>query len=341
MLPLAIAVGMDKPSIRIFKSGTFTDIHGQTLSFGAAELQQIVSSYDAESDPAPLVLGHPKMDDPAWGWVAGLKMDGDTMVAEPADVVPEFADAVRDKRYRKVSASFYPPKHPANPKPGNWYLKHVGFLGAMPPAVKGLGSVSFSEADDDAAFTLSFAEEPIMADTPTVDEQALADRIAALDAREAELATREQTAEQRETAFAEAENERRHGENVAFAEGLIAGGKLAPIGKATIVGLMDVLGSSVVTADATVSFGEGDAAQTPLAAFRSLFDTAAPVVALGEAAAPEAPGTVLTVNFAAPTGYTFNQDEAALTSRAKELQAAEPGLDFWNAYQRVRAEARA
>jgi len=322
-----------KPSIRIFRSGTHTDIHGQTLSFSNDQLAQIVASYDADSDPAPLVVGHPKTDDPAWGWVGALRLDGETIVAEPADLVPEFAEAVRSKRYRKVSASFYPPRHPANPKPGAFYLKHVGFLGAAAPSVKGLGTVSFSEADDDSAFTLSFSEEHAVTDTPTLEE-----REAALALRESQLDTRETTIAGREVSFAEAETSRQHDANVAFAEGLISAGTLAPAGKDKVVGLMDLLDASAVA-----SFGEGDAGQmTPLAAFRSLFDTAHPVVAFGEAApADRDAGPTLTLSFSAPTGYRVEEGQAELHARATEIQGANPGMTFWQAFTQARATAGA
>jgi len=51
---------------------------------------------------------------------------------------------VNKGRYKKISASFYSPNYPFNPAPGSYYLKHVGFLGAVPPAVKGLGDARFS-----------------------------------------------------------------------------------------------------------------------------------------------------------------------------------------------------
>ncbi len=40
--------------------------------------------------------------------------------------------------------------------PGVYYLRHVGFLGAQPPAIKGLAPVEF--ADDADAVTIEFGE---------------------------------------------------------------------------------------------------------------------------------------------------------------------------------------
>ena len=136
------------PTIRILKPGTFASVEGTKVTFGLAELHAIADGYDPESDPAPLVIGHPKMDDPAWGWVGSLAVEDGQLVAHPATIEASFAERVRKGDYRKVSAQLYEPGNPHNPKPGQYYLKHIGFLGAHAPGVKGLGSVQFAEGDE-------------------------------------------------------------------------------------------------------------------------------------------------------------------------------------------------
>ena len=55
--------------------------------------------------------------------------------------------------------AFTPPDHPSNPVPNAYYLRHVGFLGAQPPAVKGLGEARFADVDqDDDLVTIQFAQ---------------------------------------------------------------------------------------------------------------------------------------------------------------------------------------
>lgn len=272
------------PTIRIFRAGTFQDIHGTTHTFSSSDIDDIVASYDAERDPAPLVIGHPQHDNPAYGWVGRLVRDGDGLVAEPSDLVPEFAEAVRAKRYRKVSASLYPPTHPGNPTPGHWNLKHVGFLGAAAPAVKGLGTVSFSEADEGAAFTLPFTPETEMSDTPTPDdrEAAFAEREAALAARQAEIDAQASDLTEREATMIAAERLAIRAEHVAFAEAQVAAGRLAPAGRERVAVLLDVLASAEA-----VSFGEADGELRPVDAFRALLEGAAPVVSFGEVASAE------------------------------------------------------
>ncbi len=140
--------------IEIFRTGTHSPLKGAALTFGVAELEAIAASYDPASYEAPIVVGHPALDAPAYGWIASLRVNGDRLLATPKDVDVQFAAAVREKKYKRVSASFWPPVAPNNPTPGKWALKHVGFLGAAAPAVKGLKPAQF--ADDDGA--LEFAD---------------------------------------------------------------------------------------------------------------------------------------------------------------------------------------
>lgn len=138
--------------IEIFKPGRHQASSGSVISFTESHLSQAARVYSPELHRAPLVVGHPKTDDVAYGHVASLAFNEATarLVAEPADVEPAFAELVADGRLLAVSASFYPPGHAANPVPDSYYLRHVGFLGAEAPAVKGLKrpSVAFAEHED-------------------------------------------------------------------------------------------------------------------------------------------------------------------------------------------------
>lgn len=131
--------------IEIFRAGKHTDVNGNTREFTQADLQNIADSYDAASSEAPLVVGHPKINAPAYGWVEGLSVQGDVLFAKPHQVDAEFAEMVNAGRFKKRSASLFTPDAPNNPKPGQFYLRHVGFLGAAAPAVKGLRDCSFAD----------------------------------------------------------------------------------------------------------------------------------------------------------------------------------------------------
>ena len=138
--------------IEIFRAGTQVDSAGDTRVFTLQDIQAMAASYNPARHEAPLTLGHPESDRPAYGWVKGLTATTDGRLLMMADKVePAFAASVKASRYKKRSASFYPPLAPNNPAPGKWYLRHVGWLGAQPPAVQGLADVKFGTAADDGA----------------------------------------------------------------------------------------------------------------------------------------------------------------------------------------------
>lgn len=133
--------------IEVFRAGKHTTHHGKEMEFTEADLDKI-ASYDPKAHEAPVVIGHPKVGDPAVGWVEGLKREGNKLLAKMSKLHPAFSEAVKDGWYKKRSISLYPDKT----------LRHIGFLGAMPPAVKGLAEISFAEGEPDT-FEMEFSED--------------------------------------------------------------------------------------------------------------------------------------------------------------------------------------
>lgn len=144
----------NKP-IQIFKPGKHTPMSGAALSFSETDLSATAAAYDPAKHEAPLVCGHPKHDDPAYGWVGKLSFADGALEADPTQVDPAFAEMVGKGAFKKISASFYSPDSPSNPVPGVYYLRHVGFLGAIPPGVKGLRNPSFADTEQGV---IEFAE---------------------------------------------------------------------------------------------------------------------------------------------------------------------------------------
>lgn len=135
--------------IKIFKVGAHTSMQGISKDYTRDMLADCVAAYNPQTHEAPLVIGHPKTEDPAMGWVDHLELSDDGyLLAYPKQIDPEFAENVNAGKHNKISASFYLPESQVNPTPGKLYLRHVGFLGAEPPAVKGLGTVQFAEHED-------------------------------------------------------------------------------------------------------------------------------------------------------------------------------------------------
>ena len=125
----------------------------------ADALARTAQAYDPALHEAPLVIGHPADDAPAHGWVQSLDFSEPLLNAVPHQVDAQFSEQVTSGRYRKISASFYRPEAACNPKPGVWYLRHVGFLGARPPGVKGLPAVQFAAGETAEDYdTVEFAE---------------------------------------------------------------------------------------------------------------------------------------------------------------------------------------
>ena len=132
--------------IEIFRAGRRVARDGAVADMSEADIAAAAQAYDPSASEAPVVVGHPADNCPAYGWVKRLRAEGPALLAELDQVDPMFAGLVNDGRYKKISASFYSPLSAENPRPGVWYLRHVGFLGAQPPAVKGLRPVCFSSS---------------------------------------------------------------------------------------------------------------------------------------------------------------------------------------------------
>ena len=138
---------MTTKTLQIFRPGKHTAMSGAALSFSESDLAATAAAYDPAKHEAPLVCGHPKHDDPAYGWVGKLAFVEGGLAAEPVQVNADFAELVNAGAFKKISASFYAPDSPSNPVPGVYYLRHVGFLGAQAPAVKGMRNPSFADGE--------------------------------------------------------------------------------------------------------------------------------------------------------------------------------------------------
>jgi hypothetical protein len=142
-------------AIELFKPGRHITMSGEVITFSDSDLRATAEAYDPAVYEAPLVIGHPKLDDPAYGWAKSLAFADSVLRAEPAQVEPAFEKLVNAGRFKRISPSFFKPHAASNPKPGVYYLRHIGFLGAKAPSVAGLKPVQFS---DDAEGVIEFAD---------------------------------------------------------------------------------------------------------------------------------------------------------------------------------------
>lgn len=138
-----------KATLAVFAPGTHTAMDGRTITFTPEDCIDLANSYDPSVSEAPFVIGHPSLTAPAYGWAERLEYRDGIVYAAPRQVNPAFAEAFNAGSYKKRSLSIYQPDSPSNPKPGHFYARHVGFLGAVPPGVKGLPDAQFAEASGD------------------------------------------------------------------------------------------------------------------------------------------------------------------------------------------------
>lgn len=128
--------------VEVFYAGDHTDSKGQSLSFSTADLDQMVANVALGKPPA--VLGHPKHDDPAYGW-ADLRRDGDSLFAKFSDLNPAFVAGVDSGAYRNRSIFVL------KDKDHGWRVRHIGWLGAAPPALDGLQPLAYQAQPADQA----------------------------------------------------------------------------------------------------------------------------------------------------------------------------------------------
>ena len=131
--------------IDVCRTGTWRTMAGEAVAVDAARLDRIAAAY-AAGDPAPVVVGHPDTNAPAYGWVEGLRRAGDRLQARLRDLAPAFRSAVEAGRYAGRSIKFNGDR-----------LVHIGFLGGVAPAVDGLAPTQF--ADDGAGQQFAFATD--------------------------------------------------------------------------------------------------------------------------------------------------------------------------------------
>lgn len=309
--------------ITIFRAGTHTDMSGQTLEFSDAMLADAAREYDPAVHEAPLVVGHPKDNSPAWGWVKSLAASGADLVAYADQLDPDFTKAVQAGRYKKVSASFYLPTSPSNPKPGTLYVRHVGFLGGAAPALKGLPPVEFGEVEG----VIEFSED-LVADVPGNPDQTEMPEGESMDeATKAKLEALEAENSRLKAEAAAKATADIHNANVSFCENLVKEGKLTPAVSGVIVATLDAL------ADQPVNFGEGDSVKPLAEALKDAVKTLPKIVEFGEVGADN--GSPKHVSFAAPAGFEVDPRSAEIHAKAKTYQASHPGTDYFAAITAV------
>lgn len=341
---------MDARWFEVFKAGKYPQ-----GDVSKADVEHIARTYDPSWREAPVVLGHPKTDDPAFGWVAAVKAQAGRLFVQFRDLAGDFVKAVRAKRFSRVSIRIL-----RTPERG-MYLGHVGFLGAALPAVAGLEPIKFEQGDVEALdvemeFTTAAgeaAEEQGMVDQKKKDGASPAgqDFQAQLDAMRADFekkladqqADYERKAEEREGKLREQlTGERRERELAEFRhelEGKVRDGKLAP---ALLPGLAEFAVSLPDGDDQAIEFTtDGEAAKkSPRQFFRDFLDQLPGAVEFGAAAGSDSdPGASRRTDFKdidLDDGTPVDDAAADLHRKALEYREKHPQASYVDAVNAVR-----
>ena len=152
-----------KPFLRFTDDGTLEiaifapgDHHGTGEPITQAQINQLIASYDPDVHEAPSVIGHAEdrgEQDPAYGWVDKLFMREGMLWARLKQVPAEFKEWIEAGYWKKRSVEIYTNWMDS----GKLYLRAIAWLGAQPPAVKGMPDVVFK--DDGDYQVLDFAED--------------------------------------------------------------------------------------------------------------------------------------------------------------------------------------
>ena len=79
---------------RIFRPGKHRAACGTVVEFTEEDLKRAVAAYSPALYAAPLVIGHPKTEDRAYGWAESLTYEDGHVVVHPDKVNPEFSELV-------------------------------------------------------------------------------------------------------------------------------------------------------------------------------------------------------------------------------------------------------
>lgn len=302
--------------LEIFKTGVHKDSSGEEREYSAENLDEMVSIYNKrqekdEKQEAPLVKGHPKSNDPAFGWVKKLARRGKSLWARVENLNSEIITDVRQGKYKKLSISIYPDN----------MLRHVGLLGAAAPAVKDLENLNFSEDLENER--MIFSGEEIQSDTMEFSEE-----------KYEELEEEKQNlmllckAYQEEIETLKRENKRREYEE--FADSLIdfaEGPKIMPAQREIIVDMMEKANEKDEENIGNQDYSEDE---SNLKQLKSFFNSLSPIMSLNEELSTKKIANNCDEKY---EGRNVNEERLEMHNLALEYMSSHPEISYEQALE--------
>lgn len=119
----------------IFSSGKHTDSKGNTKEWTNEDLDKICYQFKNVHSTVPICVGHPQTNSPAYGWLANVQRIGNNLYCDFKDVQTEFKEALNKGLFKNRSISL----------DKDLNIRHLAFLGAQAPAIKGLEQFCFKD----------------------------------------------------------------------------------------------------------------------------------------------------------------------------------------------------
>lgn len=135
------------PNAEIFRAGEY----GDKGDYSPEDLREYAANFNKSAEPAPITVDHAEKG-PAYGWLkpGSVREIGGRLLGT-LQLIPEFADTVRRKMFRKRSIELY-----REPKS----IRAVSFLGAQPPEVKGMADLAFASGEKRVSIDFQENEKP-------------------------------------------------------------------------------------------------------------------------------------------------------------------------------------
>ena len=207
---------------QIFRTGKHVDSKGNEREWTIEDLDKIAYQANNVHKNSPICVGHPQSNSPAYGWLKNVQRIGNGLYCDFKDVQKEFVEAVKKGLFKNRSISL----------DKDLNIRHLAFLGAQAPAIKGLEQFCFEDDEDtqDIEFTnFSDIEE---------QKEERNDKVEKIEEMQNQLAEKDAQIDKLQKQIAEAETAKKVQDFEDFCDKAIEKGNILPKHKESIVNIL-------------------------------------------------------------------------------------------------------
>lgn len=213
---------------QIFKTGKHKDSKGRIKEWTVEDLDKIVYQAKNVHKDSPICVGHPESNSPAYGWLTNVQRIGNGLYCGFKDVQKEFVEAVKKGLFKNRSLSL----------DGDLNIRHLAFLGAQAPAIKGLEPFCFAD-DDDKTQTIEITDfSDIEDEDKSKNTENEREKMEKLEDLQKQLDARNEQIEKLQKQIAQGEAAKKRQEFEDFCDKAIEKGNILPKHKECIVNIL-------------------------------------------------------------------------------------------------------